>query len=98
MLNDFNGFDLTVSLRVIDRIEVFLYAKLAAEFSEFSAVELGPIVRNNLMRYAKSTYYCLRHELLDLLTRDRGQWFGFCLLREIVDSDHIIFERRLHCW
>ena len=99
MLNDFiNGLDLTVSLRMIDQREVFLYAELAAEFSEFSTVELRSIVRNDLVRYAKLTYYCLPYEVLDLLTQDRGQWFGFYPLREIVESDHNIFECRSCCW
>ena len=69
VLNDFiNGLNLTVSLRMINRREVFLYAELATEFSKFSAVELLSIVRNDLVRYSKSTYYCLLYKVLNLLT------------------------------
>ena len=66
VLNDFiNSLDLAISLRVIDRREVFLYVELTAEFS---AAELRPIVRNDLVRYARSAYYYLPYEVLDLFT------------------------------
>ena len=90
-----NGLNLIVGLRMINRREVFLYVELAAEFSKFFAVELCSIIRNDLLRYAISAYYCLSYEVLNLLIGDRGQWFGpFC---EIVDSDHNVLEGRLCC-
>ena len=83
-----NGFKLAVSLRMVDWREAFLYSKFAAEFSEFLAVELHPIVWNDLVKYAKSAYYSLPYEILNFLTWDRGQWFRFCPFCEIVDSNH----------
>ena len=72
-----NGLNLTVGLRMINQREVFLYAKLVTEFPEFPAIELRSIIRHDLMRYAKSAYYCLPQEALNLLAGDRGQRFGF---------------------
>ena len=79
---------------MINRREVLLYAKFAAEFSELFAVELRSIIRHNLLRYAKSAYYCLPYKVLNLLTGDRGQRLGFYPLCEISDSYHDIFESR----
>ena len=39
-----DGLNLTFGLRMINRIEVFLYAELATEFSEFFAIELHSII------------------------------------------------------
>ena len=74
VLNDLiNGLNLTVGLRMINRIKVFLYVELVTEFPEFPTVELRFIIRHDLMRYAKSAYYCLPQEALNLLAGDRGQ-------------------------
>ena len=98
VLNDLiNGLNLTIGLRMINRREVLLYAELTAEFSKFFAIELRSIIRNDLLRYVISAYYCLPYEVLDLLTGDRGQWFGFCQFYEIVDSDHSVLEGKSRC-
>ena len=95
VLNDLiNGLNLTVGLRMINRREVLLYAELAAKFSKFFAIKLCSVIIKDLLRYAVSAYYCLPYEVLDLLARDRGQLFGFCPLREIINSDHNILEGR----
>ena len=92
-----NGLNLTVSLRMINRREFLFNSEFVAEFPKFLAVELCVVIINNLLRYAMSAYYCLPYEVLDLLTGDRGERFGFCPLREIIDSDHNILEGRPHC-
>ena len=81
---------------MINRREVFLYAELAAEFSEFFAIKMHSIIWHDLLRYAKLAYYCLQYEVLDLLTGDRGQWLGLCPFCEIIDNYHNVFEGRSH--
>ena len=98
VLNDLiNGINLTVGLRMINRREVLLYAELAAKFSKFFAIQLCFVIIKDLLRYAVSAYYCLPYEVLDLLARDRGQWFDFYPLCEIVDNDHNVLEGRSCC-
>ena len=77
LINDLN---LIVGLRMINRREVLLDAKFIAEFPELLAVELCAIVRNDLLRYVVSAYYCLPYKVLDFFARDRRKWFGFCPL------------------
>ena len=82
---------------MINRREVLLYAQLAAKFSKFFAVKLRFVIRNDLLRYTVSAYYCLPYEVLNLLAGDHGQWFSFCPFREIVDNDHNVLEGRSRC-
>ena len=92
-----NDLKLTVGLRMINQREVFLNVEFVAEFPKFLAVEWCAIIRNDLLRYIVSAYYCLSYEVLDFLTGDHGERFGFYLFHEIINSDHSKFEGRSSC-
>ena len=89
-----NNLNMTVGLRMVNWKEVFLDTEFVVEFSELFNVELGTIIRDDLLRCAVSTYYYLPYKILDFFAGDRGKWFGFGPLGEIIDSDHSVLEGR----
>ena len=54
-----NGFNLTVDLGMINRREVLLNVEFVAEFPKFLAIKLCVVIRNDLLKYVVSAYYCL---------------------------------------
>ena len=94
LINDLN---LIVGLRMINRREVLLNAEFVVESPKFVTVKFCVVIINDLPRYSVLAYYCLPYKVLDLLTGDHGERFGFCPLCEIIDSDHNVLEGRSRC-
>ena len=80
-----NSLNLTISLRMIKKREVFLNAEFVAKFLKFLAAKLGAVIP------------LLVYQVLDLLTGDSGKQFAFCPLHEVIDNDHNVLEGRRCC-